>query len=159
MAQWCHMASNTGLGHGLLPDGSKPLPEPTLTNHQCGLVGIFTGNAKDNYPWYEFENYQFRITDTSPWDQWVKCYVTYHAQNPPSFQQSAQPSSVNQQFSHVQLYWPRPSLPIHLQWMDSRESDGSATDGEVKYNHNQCFATVEPLKYQDITQDPMSHVA
>ena len=34
----CHMAAeiwvNIGSGNGLLPDGTKPLPEPMLTNHQ-----------------------------------------------------------------------------------------------------------------------------
>ena len=25
---------NTGSGNGLVPDGTKPLPEPMLTNHQ-----------------------------------------------------------------------------------------------------------------------------
>ena len=36
--KWCHMATeiwvNIGSGNGLLPDGIKPLPEPTLTYHQ-----------------------------------------------------------------------------------------------------------------------------
>ena len=29
---------NIGSGNGLLPDGTKPLPEPKLTSHQCGSV-------------------------------------------------------------------------------------------------------------------------
>ena len=37
-AQWRHMALeilvNTGSGNGLLPDGTKPLPEPMLAYHQ-----------------------------------------------------------------------------------------------------------------------------
>ena len=37
-AQWRHMAAenwvNIGSGNGLLPDGTKPLPEPMLTYHQ-----------------------------------------------------------------------------------------------------------------------------
>ena len=37
-AQWRHMATeiwvNIGLGNGLLPDGTKPLPEPMLTDQQ-----------------------------------------------------------------------------------------------------------------------------
>ena len=37
-ALWCHMATenwvNIGSGNGLLPDGTKPLPEPMLTYHQ-----------------------------------------------------------------------------------------------------------------------------
>ena len=32
---------NTGSGNGLLPDGTKPLPEPVMTNHQQGLVTIW----------------------------------------------------------------------------------------------------------------------
>ena len=37
VAFWRHMATkileNIGSGNGLLPDGTKPLPEPTLTSH------------------------------------------------------------------------------------------------------------------------------
>ena len=37
-ALWRHMVIeilvNTGSGNGLLPDGTKPLPEPMLTYHQ-----------------------------------------------------------------------------------------------------------------------------
>ena len=31
---------NTGSGDGLLPDGTRPLPEPMLTNHKRGLVSF-----------------------------------------------------------------------------------------------------------------------
>ena len=38
VALWRHMAldflDNTGSDNGLLPDGTKPLPEPVLTYHQ-----------------------------------------------------------------------------------------------------------------------------
>ena len=38
VARWGHMALdilvNTGSGKGLLPDGTKPLPEPMLSYHQ-----------------------------------------------------------------------------------------------------------------------------
>ena len=41
---------NIGLGNGLLPDGTKPLPEPMLT-YQWGSVALsqtnFTGSAHD----------------------------------------------------------------------------------------------------------------
>ena len=52
---------NIGSGNGLLPDGTKPLPEPVLTNHHWGLVallpnGNFTLNAYHIWPWYEFES-------------------------------------------------------------------------------------------------------
>ena len=44
-----------GSGDGLLPDGTKLLPEPMLTKHQWGLVAFtlqenFPGNAWDIYP-------------------------------------------------------------------------------------------------------------
>ena len=54
------MASNTvvniGLGYSLLPEGTKPLSEPTLTKHQRGLVAFTwvqfqVGNAQDLHPW------------------------------------------------------------------------------------------------------------
>ena len=46
--QWCHMAAfiwvSIGAGNSLLPDGTKPLPELMLTNHQWGLSAfIFRG--------------------------------------------------------------------------------------------------------------------
>ena len=31
---------NIDSGNGLLPDGTKPLPEPMLTNHKLGYCGI-----------------------------------------------------------------------------------------------------------------------
>ena len=38
----CHMATyislNTGSSTGLVPDGTKPLPKPMLTNHRRGIV-------------------------------------------------------------------------------------------------------------------------
>ena len=36
--------------------------------------GSFTGNAQDIYPWYEIENYWFKITVPSPRGQWVDFY-------------------------------------------------------------------------------------
>ena len=32
------LGQQIGSGNGLLPDGTKPLPEPTLTLHQRGSV-------------------------------------------------------------------------------------------------------------------------
>ena len=34
---------NIGSGNGLLPDGTKPLPEPVLTYHQSGPVAFTWG--------------------------------------------------------------------------------------------------------------------
>ena len=49
-ALWCHMATtiwvNIGSGNGLLPDGTKPLPEPLWSTHQWGLVA---------FPWEQFQ--------------------------------------------------------------------------------------------------------
>ena len=28
------------------------------------------------YPWYEFENYQFKITEVSPMGQWMKDFAS-----------------------------------------------------------------------------------
>ena len=79
---------NIGRGNGLLPDSTKPLPQPVLIYFQWGLVaftrgqfhtkcwryllwlsheGNFTGNAEDIYPWCKVcENYLFMITAESP---------------------------------------------------------------------------------------------
>ena len=53
VAWWRHMAAvilvNIGSGNGLLPDGTKPLPDPILTYHQRvqwpSTEGNFTGDA------------------------------------------------------------------------------------------------------------------
>ena len=64
MSSW--ILVSIGSGNGLLPDGTKPIPEPMLINHQWGHVaftwssqGSFAGNAKNIYPWYEFVMYVF----------------------------------------------------------------------------------------------------
>ena len=40
---------NTGSGNGLLPDGTKPLPEPMLTHLQWGLVAFIWGQFHKRY--------------------------------------------------------------------------------------------------------------
>ena len=40
---WQDIWVNIGSGNGLLPDGTKPLPEPMLTYHQWGLVAFIWG--------------------------------------------------------------------------------------------------------------------
>ena len=37
---WPRIWVNIGSGNGLLPDGTKPLPEPMLTNDQWGVVAF-----------------------------------------------------------------------------------------------------------------------
>ena len=62
-------------GSTLAPDGTKPLPEPMLTNHQRVLVAFPWGQLHRGcsryLSWYAFENYWFEITATTPRDQWV----------------------------------------------------------------------------------------
>ena len=47
-AEWCYsfekICVNIGSGNGLLHDGTKPLPEPMLTNHYKGSVAFTCGN-------------------------------------------------------------------------------------------------------------------
>ena len=40
---------NIGSGNVLLPDGTKPLPEPMLTYHQQGLVTFTWGQFRNRY--------------------------------------------------------------------------------------------------------------
>ena len=47
-----------------------------LNYHQRGLVGNFSGCAYDIYAWYEFENYQYKITAASPRDPRVNTVTT-----------------------------------------------------------------------------------
>ena len=77
------------LRNGLLPDGTKSLHVPMLTNHQIisGCLwhspeGNFSGNAQDIYPWYEFEKYWFQVTAASPLGLCVKYDMTYNRLHP-----------------------------------------------------------------------------
>ena len=68
---------NTGSGNGLLPDGTKPLPEPMLTYHQQGPVAFFWWHYhkkiwRNQSVKQKIEDYFFKITLRSPSGQWVK---------------------------------------------------------------------------------------
>ena len=62
---------NSGSGNGLLPDGTKPLPEPMLIS----LIGEimwhspesnFTASAQATILYHEFKNDVFKITANFP---------------------------------------------------------------------------------------------
>ena len=67
---------NFGSGNGLLPDGTKPLPKPTLTIINEVLWHApernFTAIDPADILNSELENYNFEITATPHWGQWVK---------------------------------------------------------------------------------------
>ena len=66
---------NTGLGNGLLPDGTKPLPKPMLTYHQCGPLAIIPGQYLFEYSRYQsvvLEISHLRSDNHISQDQWVK---------------------------------------------------------------------------------------
>ena len=77
VAYWHHMTTyilvSFGSGKGPLPDSTKPLPEPMLTNHQGGVITKtweqFHRNAQDTILYNEFENYTFKHTATYPMGQ------------------------------------------------------------------------------------------
>ena len=56
------MATEIWVKIGLLPDGTKPLPEPMLT---------FTASAQATILYNHFENHAFKLSSTSPGGQWV----------------------------------------------------------------------------------------
>ena len=70
-------------GNGLLPDGTKPLPEAMLTYHHTvqrhSSEGNFTINTSAINHWNYLENYLSKISFKSPRGQWVKTQV-YHPQ-------------------------------------------------------------------------------
>ena len=78
-AIWWHRSVNINIssGNGLLPDGTKPLPEPMLTHHQRGSVAFFKEQFRWNCSRRQFKKWvwklhTFNITSTSPRGQWVK---------------------------------------------------------------------------------------
>ena len=74
---WVNIVS----GHGMLPDGTRPLSEPKLINHLWGLQwhspGIrLTKAAQDVGLRFGFRIYWFDITETFPRGQRVKICST-----------------------------------------------------------------------------------
>ena len=59
---------NIGSGNGLLPNGTKPSPEPMLTYHQYGSLKFILDKVKISIT--EITHYKFGTT--SPRAQWVK---------------------------------------------------------------------------------------
>ena len=67
---------NIGSGKSLLPDTTKPLPEPMLTYHQWySSEDNFTSNISAINHWNKFENDLYKIPFKSPRGQWAKCFV------------------------------------------------------------------------------------
>ena len=67
---------NIGPGNGLLPDGTKPLPEPMVMSHCQGVwyspESVFTPSTQRTILYNDLESYTFfRITAASPRDQQV----------------------------------------------------------------------------------------
>ena len=90
---WRHRSVNTGSGNGLLPDGTKPLPQPMLTYHQRGSVAFSWEQFHRKCSRYQFVkwvwNYNFlKIISTFPRDQWVNSMcprsVSWHQRSPSS---------------------------------------------------------------------------
>ena len=71
--------ANIGSGNALVPSGNKPLPGPMLTHHQWGSVAFNQEQFHSKCPRYQslkrFENYDYRITATSPRRQWVNVLI------------------------------------------------------------------------------------
>ena len=67
---------NIGSGNGLLPDGTKPLPEPMLTYHLSEVQwqspeGNLTRDTSAISCWKQLENYLDKMSSKSPRVQWV----------------------------------------------------------------------------------------
>ena len=76
---WHRFWVNIGSDNGLLPDGTKPLPESTLTYHQEGLVAFIWGQFRMRYLTHHSLklawNYVPKISFKSPRGQWVKSII------------------------------------------------------------------------------------
>ena len=71
---------NIGSGNGLLPDGTKPLPEPMLTAHQWSPVTFILGqfykrSLNHQSPKDLLENYMSKILFKFPRGQWVNHHM------------------------------------------------------------------------------------
>ena len=72
---------NLGSSNGLLPDGTKPLPEPMLTNHQCGVVAFTWGQFHRKCSVYSSLVWvrKLLIYDHSCRGQWVQILIVAYS--------------------------------------------------------------------------------
>ena len=63
---------NTGSDNGLLPDSTKPLPQPMLNSDWRGSVTSTSEQFQLLFCIKKFQNYTFKIIATHPRGQWVK---------------------------------------------------------------------------------------
>ena len=79
VAKWHHMAThiwvNIGSGNGLLPAGTKPLPEPMLSYHRSGPVIFIWAPFHKRYLRHQSlklaRNYLSKISFKPPRGQWI----------------------------------------------------------------------------------------
>ena len=62
---WWQIWVNTGSSNGLLPNSTKPLPEPMLTNHQWGLVTFTLQQLHKKYASYLSLKWVWNLQDFS----------------------------------------------------------------------------------------------
>ena len=114
-----------GPGNGLLPDGTKPLPEPMLTYHQWSLVaftwGQFHMKCSRYLPLTWVWKSLFKITSASPRDQWVKQLPnsgTISQETTPIFRTCSQ---IGQGVWYIHMF--RSSLMRTINWPYSQTQD------------------------------------
>ena len=74
---------NIGSGNGLLPDGTKPLPEPMLTHYQSKVQRhpsrhSFRRISLTINHWNNFEFFLSKFSFKSPRGQWVNGHPMHH---------------------------------------------------------------------------------
>ena len=73
---------NIGSGYGLLPDGTKPLPEPIIPYHQWSIwyspEGNYTENTQDINHDNKLKNYTLKITSVSQGNELNKNKLSVH---------------------------------------------------------------------------------
>ena len=111
---------NIGSGNGLVPDSTKPLPEPMLTNHQWSPVTFRSGQFHKrclNHQSNPFENYMSKISFNFPRGQWVN-YIVDKTSVPEAEHQSefeltkAAPSRLHWQVVGCLFWWFGRKLPF-----------------------------------------------
>ena len=107
---------NIGSGNGLLPDGTKPLPEPLLTDHQWSPETFILGQFHKGY-----------LSHQSLTPNW-KLHLKFHWNLPGAnesiwpWQNKAQPNCVHTAHIHFLLTWCSTNpATLHL-WMPSNNN-------------------------------------
>ena len=128
---------------------TKPLPEPMLTYHRWSLIAFTIWHKLLNRSTTHVWNHTFKLTATSPWDQWVNIfkphYISLKSKSHHNDSLVVMISSGSSNFSSHPLQW-NGKVIILMKWR-SHHFDEIFVTGSSKSCQNDNFCCSQWWKF------------